>query len=398
MSDPRPDSRLPAHSGTATGSEGTARPPGGGWGGSRGGVVVAAFLPGLPQLLAGRSLGAIALVLWLGGLAVGVGRWERVLHAAMGDAGQRGALAILVSMLAAVWLWSLVDAHRSPTKGTSLLRGGHDSGFRPSRVALAGAAAVGLVAAAAALAPLLAPYDPTAHGDLVGQRFLPPSGEHLLGTDGFGRDLFSRILYGARLSLAIAALAVFVSVSVGTLVGATAGFFGGAVDGVLMRLVDTVMAFPRLVLLIAVMALFEPSIAMMVLVLGLTQWPQTARIVRGEVLSLREREFVLAARGSGLSRRRVLFRHVLPNAGGPIIVAATLGIGDVIVLEAGLSFLGLGVQPPTPSWGGMVADGRDHLLNAWWVATFPGLAIVLAVLAFNLVGDGLRDALDPRTR
>jgi peptide/nickel transport system permease protein len=177
-----------------------------------------------------------------------------------------------------------------------------------------------------------------------------------------------------------------------------AGFIGGAVDGFIMRFVDVVISFPRLVLLITIIALFEPSIFLITAVLGLTLWPGTARIVRGEVLALREREFVQAATALGFSKRRIILRHLIPNALGPVIVAATLGVGDTIVMEAGLSFLGLGVQPPTPSWGTMVSAGRGVLLNAWWLSTFPGLAIVVTVLSFNLVGDGLRDALDPRLR
>jgi peptide/nickel transport system permease protein len=165
-----------------------------------------------------------------------------------------------------------------------------------------------------------------------------------------------------------------------------------------MRFTDMVLAFPRLILLIMIVALFSPSIAVIILVLGLTQWPGTTRIVRGDVLSLREREFIQAAHALGMNRSRVLLRHIVPNVLAPVIVTATLGIGNTIVMEAGLSFLGLGVQAPTPTWGSMVAEGRDNLLGAWWVATFPGLTIVLVVLAFNLVGDGLRDALDPRLR
>jgi peptide/nickel transport system permease protein len=177
-----------------------------------------------------------------------------------------------------------------------------------------------------------------------------------------------------------------------------AGYLGGKIDAVIMRFTDMVMAFPRLVLLIMIIALFESSITLIILVLGLTQWPGTARLVRGEVLSLREQEYVQAARALGFGRTRIILRHLIPNVLAPVIVAATLGIGNTIVLEAGLSFLGMGVQPPTPSWGTLVADGRQNLIGAWWVATFPGLAIVVTVLAFNLVGDGLRDALDPRLR
>jgi len=187
-------------------------------------------------------------------------------------------------------------------------------------------------------------------------------------------------------------------VTLGTLLGAVAGYVGGWVDVATMRLVDMVIAFPRLVLLITVVALFQSSVVLIVVVLGLTLWPSTARIVRAEVLGVREREFVQAARALGYSRRRIILRHVVPNVLAPVIVAATLGIGDTIVLEAGLSFLGQGIQPPTPSWGTMVADGRNNLLGAWWLSTFPGFAIVITVLSFNLVGDGLRDALDPRHR
>ncbi|HZD04930.1 MAG TPA: ABC transporter permease, partial [Longimicrobiales bacterium] len=243
----------------------------------------------------------------------------------------------------------------------------------------------------------LAPYDPLAQGDLLTERLLAPSAAHLLGTDQVGRDVLSRLLFGGRVSLLVSLVAVAVGVGLGTLVGAVSGYLGRLADGVVMRVVDVVIAFPRLVLLVTVVAFFQPTVALLIVVLGLTQWPTTTRIVRGEVLSLREREFVLAARALGYSRRRIVMRHLLPNALAPVVVAATLGIGDTIVLEAGLSFLGLGVGAPTPSWGNMIADGRGAFLGAWWLSTFPGLAIVLIVLAFNLVGDGLRDALDPRS-
>ena len=250
----------------------------------------------------------------------------------------------------------------------------------------------------AVVTPLVAPFDPTAQGDLVTERLAGLSARHPLGTDHFARDVLSRLLYGARISLLIGFVAVGISVTIGTALGAVAGYLGGWFDAVIMRFVDMVISFPRLILLITIIALFQPSIFLIVSVLGLTLWPSTARIVRGEILSLREREFVQAAEALGYSKRRIILRHLIPNALAPVIVTATLGIGNTIVLEAGLSFLGLGVQPPTPSWGTMVADGRDNLLGAWWLSTFPGLAIVFTVLSFNLVGDGLRDALDPRMR
>jgi peptide/nickel transport system permease protein len=258
-----------------------------------------------------------------------------------------------------------------------------------------GAVLVGLVLVTALVSLVWTPFDPEHAG---AERLLPPGAEHWLGTDRFGRDVLSRIIYGARISLSIGFIATAISVTIGTLVGAAAGYFGGKIDSLLMRFTDIVLAFPRLVLLIMIVALFSPSIAVIILVLGLTQWPSTTRIVRGDVLSLREREFIQAALALGMSRTRIMMRHLIPNVLAPVIVTATLGIGNTIVLEAGLSFLGLGVQPPTPTWGSMVAEGRDNLLGAWWVATFPGLTIVLVVLAFNLVGDGLRDALDPRLR
>jgi peptide/nickel transport system permease protein len=284
-----------------------------------------------------------------------------------------------------------------PRAPAASLRGVTLRSFRTNRVAVCGLTAIGIFYLLALLTPFLAPFDPGFQGDLAG-RLAPPSATHWLGTDHFARDIFSRVLYGARVSLSIGLLAVSISVTLGTVLGAVAGYLGGWVDSVIMRFVDMVISFPALVLLISIVALFEPSIFLIIAVLGLTQWPGTTRIVRSEVLSLREREFVEAGRALGFSRTRIIFRHVIPNALAPVIVAASLGIGDTIVLEAGLSFLGLGVQPPMPSWGAMVADGRHNLLGAWWITTFPGFAIVLTVLAFNLVGDGLRDVLDPRQR
>lgn len=270
--------------------------------------------------------------------------------------------------------------------------------FKRNRLAVIGLVVVVGLYLVAVLAPLIAPYNPIAQHDLVKTGYLSPSPAHWLGTDRFGRDVLSRILYGARISLSIGFIAVAIAVVLGSALGAVAGYLGGWLDAAIMRFTDTVLAFPRLVLLIMIVALFNQSITLIILVLGLTQWPGTARLVRGEVLSLREREFIQAAYALGFGKARIILRHLIPNVLAPVIVAATLGIGNTIVLEAGLSFLGLGVRSPTPSWGNMVADGRQNLLGAWWVATFPGLVIVLTVLAFNLVGDGLRDAMDPRLR
>jgi peptide/nickel transport system permease protein len=271
--------------------------------------------------------------------------------------------------------------------------------FRRHRPAMLGLGLVAGLAAIALLTPYLAPYDPAAQGaDIIATRFQPPSWDHPMGTDRFGRDVLSRVLYGGRVSLAIGFIAIAIAITLGSLIGAVAGYARGWIDTVSMRTVDLLLSFPRLVLLITIVALVQPSVLVITLVLGLTGWMGTSRLVRGEVLSMREREFVLAARALGFGAPRILFRHILPNVASPIIVAATLGIGNTILVEASLSFLGLGVPPPAPSWGLMVAAGKDVVLDAPWIALFPGLAIVLTVMSFNLVGDGLRDALDPRSR
>ncbi|MDB4949713.1 MAG: ABC-type dipeptide/oligopeptide/nickel transport system, permease component [Gemmatimonadetes bacterium] len=311
------------------------------------------------------------------------------------------ALASLALMVAlAAWVtWRVL--RRPPAGGRKrgdsqwAIAGRH---FRRNRLAMAGLVVMIVLYALTLLTPLLAPYGPADMGTVASSGGLGPSLHHWFGTDKFGRDILSRVLYGSRISLSIGFIAVAISMSLGTLVGALAGYYGGWVDSALMRFTDMMLSFPRLVLLIVVIALFESSIWLVVLVLGLTGWMGTARIVRGEVLSLREREFIQAARALGMEDGRIIFRHIIPNTLAPVIVSATLGIGQTILTEASLSFLGLGVRPPTPSWGNMIADGRDALTQAWWISTFPGLAIVFTVIAFNLLGDGLRDALDPRLR
>jgi len=245
-------------------------------------------------------------------------------------------------------------------------------------------------------APFVAPYPPYYQIDIEHPNH-PPSAQFLLGTDPLSRDVWSRVVYGARVSLGIGAVAMLVAVTVGTAVGAVAGYFRRWVDTALMRLVDVGLAMPRIFVLLMAVALWEHiALWVLVLLIGLTGWFGTSRLVRAEVLSLREREFVAAARALGAGAGRVIFRHVLPNAAAPIIVSAALGIGHMMLLEAGLSFLGMGVPSPTPSWGNMIADGWHKMAVAWWSATFPGLAISLVVMALNAVGDALRDALDPR--
>jgi len=363
--------------------------------------TLSAVLPGAGQVAAGRwGAGGTALLVWLGCSTVLIMRADRVAPAIGGSWDEKLAVFALAAGLVGSWLWSWRDVARATTTkqvGISqwdLAR----RAFSKNRTAVAGLMIIVALYLLALLTPLLAPYDPAAQGNLVTERFVGMSSAHPLGTDQFARDVLSRLLYGARISLLIGFVAVGISVTIGTLLGAVAGYVGGVVDGAIMRFVDMMVSFPQLVLLITIVAVFQPSIFVIIAVLGLTTWPTTARIVRGETLSLREREFVQAARALGYSKRRIILRHVIPNTLAPVIVAATLGIGQTIVLEAGLSFLSLGVQPPTPSWGTMVADGRLVLLEAWWLSTFPGLAIVFTVLSFNLVGDGLRDALDPRLR
>ena len=364
-------------------------------------LALSALLPGLPQLVVGRwGVGGLGLTVWVAFLAVLLTRWARFAAGWGGPLDHQIASLTVVAGLLGTWGWSMFDVSRQAElerSGISQWRLAAEA-FKKNRIAVIGAVVIVWVYLIALVTPLIAPYDPAMQGPLMG-RLAAPGGEFLLGTDHLSRDVFSRMMYGARISLSIGFVAVGISVTIGTLLGAMAGYLGGWIDAVVMRFVDMVISFPRLVLLIAIVALFDTqSIFLIMAVLGFTQWPGTARIVRGEVLSLREQEFVEATRALGFSRRRIILRHVIPNVLAPVIVTATLGIGNVIVLEAGLSFLGLGLQPPTPSWGSMVADGRDFLLNAWWISTFPGLAIVLTVVAFNLVGDGLRDALDPRLR
>lgn len=269
--------------------------------------------------------------------------------------------------------------------------------FAADRAARIGLAAFLALCVVAVMAPWLAPYDPTAQLDIVALKNLAPSLAHPFGTDFASRDIFSRVLYGARVSLSVALLAIAVSTSVGTAYGAVAGYYGGRVDDIMMRLIDAALSIPRILLLIAVLVLWgEVTLPMLVLMLGFTGWFGVSRLVRAQVLAVREQEMVLAARALGARDRDILRRHILPHVFSPVIVAATLGIANVILIEAGLSYLGIGVRPPTPSWGSIIFDGREQLASLWWVSTFPGLAIVLTVLAVNLVGDGLRDALDPR--
>ena len=271
--------------------------------------------------------------------------------------------------------------------------------LRRLRFLAVGAAIVGVAVACAVIAPVLAPSDPYAQA--VGDRLIPPVWErggswtHPLGTDPLGRDLLSRIIYGARVSISAGALAVAFSMVLGVIMGLLAGYFRGKVDGAISNLVDVMLAFPFLLLALAAVAALGPGFGNMIVVLGLTGWPIYTRVVRAETLKYREREFIQAARALGLGSFRILRAHVLPNLVNTIIVMASLEVARMIILESFLSFLGLGIQPPTPSWGAMLGEGRVYMLSHWWLATFPGAAIFVTTLGINLFGDGLRDLLDP---
>ncbi|HKW95918.1 MAG TPA: ABC transporter permease [Methylomirabilota bacterium] len=261
-----------------------------------------------------------------------------------------------------------------------------------------GGALVGLFAFSALLAPLISPYDPgRVPGTLTREMLRAPEAAHPFGTDALGRDVFSRVLHGGRVSLALGLGAEIVAAALGAAIGLTAGYYGGWRDSLLMRLTDVVMAFPSLILAIGLIAVFErPGLDKVALVLVALGWTTIARVVRGEVLSLKERDYIQAARALGVGHRMVLLRHLLPNAVGPLIVTATIGVGGNMIAEAGLSFLGLGAQAPTISWGSMLAEGQTFLVTAPWAAFFPGAALLSAVLGINLLGDALRDLLDPR--
>jgi peptide/nickel transport system permease protein len=265
--------------------------------------------------------------------------------------------------------------------------------LRRNRLALAGVLIVGVMFVLAVAAPLTG-RDPAAID--ITAALLPPSWHYPMGTDAQGRAVLTRILFGARISLLVGFVSVGIATLIGIVLGALAGYYGSWVDALIMRFVDVMLCFPTFFLILAVIAFLDPSIWNIMAVIGLTGWMGVARLVRAEFLSLRERDFVLAARALGAFDLRIIFRHVLPNALSPVLVSATLGVAGAILTESALSFLGIGVQPPTPSWGNMLIIGKQTLGSAWWLSAFPGLAILLTVLGYNLLGEGIRDALDPR--
>jgi peptide/nickel transport system permease protein len=262
-------------------------------------------------------------------------------------------------------------------------------------LALTGLCLIGVILLLALLAPWIAPYDPDAID--VKHILLAPSGQHWMGTDGLGRDVWSRMLFGGRVSLLVGLVAVGISTVIGVILGALAGYYRGWVDTVIMRLVDIMLSIPSFFLILAVIAFLSPSITNVMIVIGLTSWMSVTRLVRAEFLSLTQREFVMASTALGAQDWRVIFKHCLPNSMTPVLVSVVLGIASAVLLESGLSFLGLGVQPPQASWGNILTDGKEYIQFAWWLSLYPGLAILITVLGYNLLGEGLRDAFDPRS-
>ncbi len=268
--------------------------------------------------------------------------------------------------------------------------------FLKNRFALAGCVLVLSLFVVSLLAPWLAPYDPNAI-DLK-NILAPPTAAHWFGTDQLGRDVCSRMIWGAGISLKVGFVATGIAIVIGTILGAVAGYYGGWVDGLIMRFVDIMLCFPTFFLILAVIALLEPSIWNIMIIIGITGWMGITRLVRADFISLKQRDFILAARAIGAGDLRIIFVHMLPNAMASILVTATLGVAGAILTESALSFLGIGVQPPTPSWGNILTAGKDNIDIAWWLSLYPGLAILLTVLGYNLLGEGIRDSLDPRLR
>ena len=368
------------------------------------GVIFISVVPGIGHIILGyRSRGINLFVFAISMVLVLIWRWERFLNVFYTkDIGGWVASAFIILSLVGSVVFSVVDVKRlllkhddeiyskSPMR-VALRR------FKANRLAVASLYVIILLYILAILAPIVAPYDPVAIDNVLGSRYLPPSPGHPFGTDELGRDLVSRALYGARVSLSVGFLATVIAISFGTVYGAAAGFFGKAIDNVLMRIVDVIISFPTTFLLLMLVGVFEASVVAMILILGLTSWTGTARFIRGEILSLKKREFIDSARAIGRPNHLILVRHLIPNAMAPVLVSAALMVGGMIGAEAGLSFLGIGIRPPTPSWGNMMTGSKGVLMIAWWVAVFPGSLLAVTILSFNLLADGLRDAMDPKT-
>lgn len=270
--------------------------------------------------------------------------------------------------------------------------------LKKNKMALVGLGILVILVLLALFADVIADYDTVVIKQNLANRLKGPSAEHWLGTDEFGRDIFARLVHGARVSLKVGIIAVGISIILGGILGALAGFYGGRIDNIIMRIMDVFLAIPSILLAIAIVSALGPSIINLMVAISISSVPRYARIVRASVLSIRDQEFVEAARAIGANNARIIFRHIIPNSLAPVIVQGTLGVASAILSTAGLSFIGLGIQPPAPEWGSMLSGGRQYLRYAWWVTTFPGVAIMITILSLNLLGDGLRDALDPRLK
>lgn len=270
--------------------------------------------------------------------------------------------------------------------------------LKKNKMALLGLGILVILVLLALFADVIADYDTVVIKQNLANRLKGPSAEHWLGTDEFGRDIFARLIHGARVSLKVGIIAVGISIVLGGILGALAGFYGGKIDNIIMRVMDVFLAVPSILLAIAIVSALGPSIFNLMVAISISSVPSYARIVRASVLSIRDQEFVEAARAIGANNARIIFRHIIPNSLAPVIVQGTLGVASAILSTAGLSFIGLGIQPPAPEWGSMLSGGRQYLRYAWWVTTFPGVAIMITILSLNLLGDGLRDALDPRLK
>ena len=366
-------------------------------------VLRLSLIPGLGHLVLGeRRRGVHLLAFAMICVLILTSTWERFLEAFQGSAIDHWIASLfLVACLLSLSTFSVRDVRRLVTLGDERVQSKSPlrialRRFQANRLAVWSLYVIGALYFIAILTPLLTPYDPSAIEDVLETRYLAPSTAHLFGTDEFGRDLFSRAMYGARVSLSIGLLAMLIAKLVGTTYGSIAAYFGGVVDNVLMRIVDVIIAFPTFFLMLMLVGVFEANLVVLVLILGLTSWPGTARFIRGEILSLKEQEFTESARAIGLPAHLIIVRHLIPSALSPVLVSAALAVAGMIGAEAGLSFLGIGIRPPTPSWGNMVSGGQDVLLVAWWVAFFPGGLLALTLIVFSLFADGLRDALDPK--
>jgi len=366
--------------------------------------LLLAILTGVNHLKDGRTNSGIKLLILSGSLIIlSYLKWQKIIECLFSNTLSSISASLIFFLLSIlVWTYSYIYVLKSRQGEIENLKSMSAfqyalKRFSANKLATTSAYLLLILFIIAFLAPILAPYDPHIIEDVVITRYQPPSIDHLFGTDALGRDLFSRALYGARISLSIGVLSVLISMSLGTIYGAIAGFSGGVIDNILMRFVDVIMAFPIFFLMLLLVGVFGAGIMMLILILGFTSWPGTARYIRGEILSLKERGFIESARAIGLPARLIIWRHLIPNALSPVLVSAALMIGGMITAEAGLSFLGIGIRPPIPSWGNMISAGQDAVFSGWWIAFFPGLLLTITILCLNLLADGLRDALDTKT-